>query len=180
MIDIRGARPVYAALFLMIALALLSGCKKSEKENASVMERLPAEAGATAPLFTIKTLGGNEISLEKLKGRVVVINFFASWCGPCAYEAPVLQRLYLKYRESGAEFVGLAVQDSVEAASGFVKEHGWTMPVGLDENDAISRAYNVFGVPKTCVVGKDGRIAYEHMGAITEEVLDAEIKKALK
>ncbi|MBI5826783.1 MAG: TlpA family protein disulfide reductase [Deltaproteobacteria bacterium] len=180
MIDIRGARPVHAVFILMIALALLSGCKKVEKEKASVMERLPAGAGVAAPPFTIKTLAGNEISLEKLKGKVVVINFFASWCGPCAYEAPVLQRLYLKYRESGVEFVGIAVQDSAEAASGFVKEHRWTMPVGLDGDDAISSAYNVFGVPKTSVVGKDGRIAYEHMGAITEEVLDAEIKKALR
>lgn len=179
MIDIRRARPVRAVFFLMIALALLSGCKKAEKENASIMENLPAGARAAAPPFTIKTLAGDEISLDKLKGRVVVINFFASWCGPCAYEAPVLQRLYLKYRESGVEFVGIAVQDSVEAASGFVKEHSWTLPVGLDGNDAISRAYNVFGVPKTSVVGKDGRIAYEHMGTVTEEVLDEVIKKAL-
>lgn len=180
MIDIRRARPVHAVFFIMFALALISGCKKVEKEKASVMESLPAGARATAPPFTIKTLAGDELSLEKLKGRVVVINFFASWCGPCAYEAPVLQRLYLKYREGGVEFVGIAVQDSPEAVSGFVKEHGWTLPVGLDRNDAISGAYNVFGVPKTCVVGKDGRMAYEHMGTITEEDLDAEIKKALQ
>ena len=179
MIDIRRSRPVYAMLFFLIAFTGLYGCKRAEKENASIMDDIPAEVGGAAAPFTIKTFAGDEISLEKLKGKVVVINFFASWCGPCRDEAPSLQRLYLKYRNSGVEFVGIAVQDSVEGAARFVKHYGWTLPAGLDEGGDIARAYRISGVPKTCVIGKDGRVLYAHTGTISEEGLDEEIKKAL-
>lgn len=177
--NIRRSMPVCAMLFFLIAFTGLYGCKRSEKEKASIMEDLPAEVGGAAAPFTIKTFAGDKISLEKLKGKVVVINFFASWCGPCRDEAPSLQRLYLKYRDSGVEFVGIAVQDSVDGATGFVKRYGWTLPAGLDENGDIADAYKVLGVPKTCVIGKDGHVLYAHTGTISEEGLDEEIKKAL-
>jgi len=171
---------VFAALFVAFVLAAAGGCSKpAEKESApSVSEMMPNEGDAAAT-FKFKTLSGTEFDTARFAGKPYVINFFASWCGPCRYEAPGLEKLYVYFKSRGIEFVGVAVQDSPEGVAGFMKKYDITYPVGLDDTEEISRRYMIYALPKTFVVDKDGRITYIHSGGISEKELATEIQRLL-
>lgn len=169
------------AVCVIVALgAGIEGCKSRPKEEKteSVRDSLPNEGDAVIP-FKIKTFDGKVLDLDSLKGRPIVINFFASWCGPCRAEAGGFSRQYLAFKNSGVEFVGVAIQDSENAAKQFMKEFKWSFPAGLDETGEITREYKLYGIPKTFIVGKDGRFRFIYTGDLSEEDLANEIKKAL-
>jgi len=137
------------------------------------------EKGSTFFPFKLKTLDGKVLDLNSLKGRPIVINFFASWCTECRAEARWFGKEYLAFRDAGVEFVGVAVQDTEEDARNYAKEFGLAYPSGLDDTGAIARKYRLYGIPKTFIVGKDGRFSFIHTGELTEDELAMEIKKAL-
>ncbi len=132
-----------------------------------------------APLLKVTSFDGKAFSLEAAKGRPVVINFWASWCGPCRLEAEGIEKAYQMFRAQGVEFVGVAIQDNPESARKFIEEYGLTYPNGLDEKGDIAQAYEVFGVPKTVIVAKDGNMSYIHLGTITLDTLTSEIKRVI-
>ncbi len=168
-----------AAMFILIAFAGLQGCKASNKEKAAaVNSAMPGEGDQIMP-FKIRTLDGKALSLDDLKGRPMVINFWASWCGPCRLEASSIEDNYLAFRGQGVEFIGVATQASPGDARKFVKQHKWTFSVGMDESGDIAEEYKLYGIPKTIVVGKDGRFIFTHTGAISTEELAGAIRKAL-
>lgn len=166
---------IYGALvlILMISLMVLPGCKKKEE---AVKEE---GAGGAAIPFKVATFQGSEFSLEAVKGKPVVVNFFASWCGPCRMEAKDLEKAYGTFKPVGVEFIGVAVDDTEEGAKAFVNEYKWSFPAGRDASGEIMKAYNIFAVPQTYIIGKDGAVKYIHSGVIDEEVLTREIRKAL-
>ncbi len=162
---------------IMLSAAFVSGCadEGSRASDAGVKK----EEEQQAPVFKLTTLDSGEFSLFSAKGRPVVINFWASWCGPCRQEAGELQSAYLKYRDKGVEFIGIAVDDTPDEAGKFIKEFNLTFPIGLDRSGSIAKAYNLYGVPMTFVVKRDGMLNYIHVGAITGKVLDKEIRDVL-
>mgnify|MGYP001572763766 CR=1 FL=1 len=133
----------------------------------------------SAPAFEVTTLDGKVFSLRAMKGHPVVINFWASWCPPCRTEAQGIQRAYAAFKGSGVRFIGIAVQDEPQDVKKFIKEFNWGFPVSIDEKEELMNAYSVYGMPKTIVVDRYGVIAYERLGAISEEDLTAEIRKVL-
>lgn len=172
------AASLVVALVLLLALG---GCESKEAGDGgtkSVRDTLPNE-GEIAPEFRLTTLDGAEWSLKEHAGVPVVINFFASWCHPCRQEAPTLEKVYEEFRDREVVFIGVAVQDRVDAAKGFVEKYGLTFSVGLDESGGIGSTYRIFGVPKTFIVGRDGRFSYIHTGDISEELLVTELRKVL-
>ena len=164
-----------AAYFLL--LAVLPCCGRKDEED-SIRKTLPKE-GEIASAFSLQLLSGKQFRLGDIKERPMVINFWASWCHPCRQEAPALQKVYALYKDKGVVFIGIAIQDTETKAKAYVKEFGITFPVGLDSTGAIAEAYKIYGIPKTFIIGKDGRLSYIHMGEITEDDLIKGIEKVV-
>jgi cytochrome c biogenesis protein CcmG/thiol:disulfide interchange protein DsbE len=127
--------------------------------------------GDPAPGFSITLLDGLEVSLSDLRGQVVVLNFWASWCDPCRQEAPSLQEVWETYKGKGVIFLGVSHKDAEDASRAFVQKFGLTYLNGTDPRDRISRAYGITGVPETFVIDAEGRIAQFYMGEVRTDEL---------
>ncbi|MFQ5859393.1 MAG: TlpA family protein disulfide reductase [Anaerolineae bacterium] len=117
------------------------------------------EVGQPAPDFTLELYAGGELTLSELRGKVVVINFWASWCDPCRDEAPDLERIWREYKDRGVVFIGVDYVDVETDARDYLAEFDVTYPNGYDNAQRISRAYRIRGVPETFFVDKNGNIA---------------------
>jgi peroxiredoxin len=117
-----------------------------------------------APDFTLKSLEGKNMRLAEQRGNVVLVNFWASWCGPCKQEMPHLNRLYDKYRASGFVLLGVNIDDDPRAASSAAARMGLRFPVLLDADKAVSRLYDLGSMPATVLVDRDGRVRFLHRG----------------
>lgn len=135
--------------------------------------------GDRAVDFTIKTFDGGEFSLASHAGSPVLINFWASWCGPCRIEGPLLESLYNKYKDRGIVFVGVAIQDSEKGSRAYLKEFGWTFPTGPDSDGTIADYYAVMGIPKTVIIKRDGTVSYMQSGVMPEAYLAGKIEAVL-
>lgn len=156
-------------------LALLAyGFTTNPREIPSPLLGRPA-ASFSVPLFT-----GGRFSLQEHRGKVVVVTFWASWCVPCREEAPRLEAVWRAYRDRGVVVVGVNVQDAEPAARRFIEEFGLTFPNGPDAGGRVAIEYGVYGIPELFVVGREGRIAYKHVGAVSEATLARRIDEALR
>jgi cytochrome c biogenesis protein CcmG/thiol:disulfide interchange protein DsbE len=122
-----------------------------------------------APDFTITSFDGQKITPTELRGKVVVINFWASWCPPCRDEAPFLQKTWQQYKDRGVVFIGADYVDSESAAKAYLKEFGITYFSGPDIGSEISQRYRIKGVPETYFIGKDGNLSGNVLGPITRD-----------
>jgi peroxiredoxin len=118
----------------------------------------------TAPDFTLKSLEGSNLRLEEYRGQVVLINFWASWCGPCRQEMPLLDRLHHRYEDTGFAVLGVNVEGEVEPAQEIVDKTNVTFPILIDESQKVSEMYNLQAMPSTVVVDRDGVVRYIHLG----------------
>ena len=123
-----------------------------------------AEVGKPAPDFTLKSLGGQNLKLSEMAGNVVLINFWASWCGPCREEMPLLNSLHNRYEPLGFTVLGVNVEEDVNGAKGFLKNFPVDFPVLLDSDNRVSKQYKVIAMPTTIVVDRDGNMRYLHQG----------------
>lgn len=112
--------------------------------------------------WTLKTLDGQEVKLEQFRGKVIFLNLWATWCGPCVMEMPSLQKLYDKMKDD-VVFV-LASDESVETVKHFMSQKGFDMPVYV-YTDSSPSAYDTFGIPTTFIISADGQIIYKHIGS---------------
>lgn len=136
--------------------------------------------GKPAAAFRLKTFDGPEISLEGLRGRVVVVNFWASWCYPACYEeAPVLERGWRAYKDRGVMLVGINIQDKEEPARRFLAQFNHTFPNAPDPAGRVSVDYGVYGVPETFFIDRAGRIRAKHVGAVTDAIFSANVDRLL-
>ena len=137
---------------------------------------------SNAPDFTLKSSNGPNLRLQEQRGRVVMVNFWATWCGPCRQEMPQLSKLYDKYRSAGFVLLGISVDDDARHASEVAARMGLAFPVLLDTDKAVSKLYDLATMPTTYLIDRDGRVRYVHRGysAGTEEAYDREIRELLK
>lgn len=148
--------------------------------SAAASAATPAK-GAAAD-FTLKSNSGKNIKLSELRGQVVMINFWATWCGPCRQEMPLLEQLYQKYSAMGFTILGVNVEENPNDAVKWLKERPVTFPILFDNESAVSELYNVSAMPTTLILDRGGNIRFLHLGYVpgTEEKYQQEIRKLLK
>jgi peroxiredoxin len=118
--------------------------------------------GAEAPVFELPAASGNPVALGELKGQVVLINFWASWCGPCRQEMPVLEQIYRKYKSAGVTLLGVNVEPKSADAVAFLKTTPVSFPILFDTQSKVSTLYEVTGMPSTVIVDRKGKVRYIH------------------
>ena len=137
---------------------------------------------SAAPDFTLRSMSGPNLRLAEQRGRVVMVNFWATWCGPCRQEMPQLDKLYQRYRSSGFVLLGVNVDDDVRKAADVAAKLGVTFPVLLDTDKAVSKLYDLSTMPSTVLIDRDGRVRYLHRGYLAgyEDNYDKQIRELLK
>ena len=130
-----------------------------------------AAIGAAAPDFAVADLDGNPLRLADLRGRPVIVNFWASWCGPCVEEFPLLQRALDEHRADGLAVVGIVFDDRSEAARAFLRRMGTAWPAAMDPNAAVAGAYGVSAPPASFFIDREGRVAGRQLGQLSSDDL---------
>jgi peroxiredoxin len=123
-----------------------------------------ADSSGPAPDFTLNQLSGTPASLSQYKGQVVLVNFWATWCGPCQQELPLLDQVYKKYQPAGFTLLGVNVDKDAPAVRALLERKPLSFPVLLDPANAVSKAYHVDDMPSSVLIDRKGVIRYVHRG----------------
>ncbi len=151
------------ALSLLAVIALASP-RTALADAASASISGAAGANGPAPDFTLPARGGTSLSLSQYKGQVVMINFWATWCGPCRQEMPLLDAMYKKYKGMGFTLIGVNVEPDSKGAEKFLQGLPVSFPVAFDAESRVSKLYNVQGMPSTVIVDRKGNARVLHKG----------------
>jgi peroxiredoxin len=156
-------------------LALLLACAVGSAAAA-------VQLSSSAPDFTLRSVAGANLRLQEQRGQVVLVNFWATWCGPCRQEMPHLNRIYDKYRASGFVLLGVNIDDDPRAAADLAAKLGLRFPVLLDTDKQVSRAYDMSAMPATLLIDRDGRVRHIHRGYRdgVERTYEEQVRSLLK
>lgn len=169
-----GGFAILGAIVVVVAVIGLALARNQQGQPTS----------GAAPDFSLETLDGGTFTLSEQRGKVVVINFWASWCAPCHDEAPGLQTLYETYQATHPDrvmFVGVTHADAPDDSRAFVQQYGITFPNLPDTRGVISKnLYRITGVPETFVIGPDGQVAQFYYSAVNPVALANEIDALLE
>ena len=125
---------------------------------------LATSSSAPAPDFSLPSNLGKTVNLSQFKGQVVMINFWATWCGPCRQEMPLLESIYKKYNKMGFTMLGVNVEPDSKPAEAWLKETPVSFPVLFDKESKVSTLYKVSGMPSTVIIDRKGNVQFIHRG----------------
>jgi thiol-disulfide isomerase/thioredoxin len=147
-----------------------------EQGGACMADAKPAKLD-----FTMKDLDGKDVSLSSFKGKVILLNFWATWCGPCKAEIPEFVELQKQYGKDGLVIVGYSVDDEAPKARAFANEYKMNYPVllGLGREDVQDAYGPIWGIPASFIISRDGRVCQKHLGIAPKAVFEKEIKALL-
>jgi cytochrome c biogenesis protein CcmG/thiol:disulfide interchange protein DsbE len=171
------------AIALAALLALLAARLAAAQQTAGTLNGSPL-VGHPAPDFTVALYNGapgQRIHLTALKGKPVVVNFWASWCVPCQDEAAILRASWQKHQGDGLIYIGISYQDKADAAKAFLSQYGISYPTGPDDaTGSIAIAYGVTGPPETAFIDRRGVVAAKVGGALDDGTLERNVQLVLK
>lgn len=148
---------MFRRILVIVSLLLLSSAGTGLSEASDI--------GKAAPVFELKDLEGKKVSLADFKGKVILLNFWATWCAPCKAEMPSIENLYKRFKDKGLIVIGVSVDNSETTVRSFVKEKGLTFPILLDKGKEVSfDDYGVIGLPVTFLIDKKGIIVDKVFG----------------
>jgi cytochrome c biogenesis protein CcmG/thiol:disulfide interchange protein DsbE len=177
----RVALPGVAGVAAVALVALLVFGVTKQGANVTIEDAIAKGrpvAAPTADLVELGAAGSRSRSLRAYRGKVVIVNVFASWCAPCKTEAPALERAYKRITSQGAVVVGVTWRDTAPDAERFVRDHGLTYPVLRDVDGSFASQLGLQGVPETFVLDKRGRIVDLSRGPVDERFVDRALAKA--
>jgi len=172
-----------------MSLSLLAGSlwtiasRDPSAAGASLSPLASPREGFLAPDFTLVSLQGEELKLSDLRGKIVVVNLWATWCLPCRAETPALERTYRQYKDAGVVILGvnLTNQDSVNEVESFVQEFSLSYPILLDRDGQVGILYQIQGIPTTFFIDRDGVIRTAVVGGpMSETFIRSKIEALLK
>ena len=143
--------------FAGLGLALCLACGLAAATGA-------ADTGGPAPAFQLESVSGGQAGLDQYKGQVVMLNFWATWCGPCQQEMPLLEQMYKKYKPAGFTLVGVNVDKDAPPVRALLAKKPVSFPVLLDPASQVSKAYHVDEMPSTVLIDRKGNIRFLHRG----------------
>ncbi len=160
-----GRRAVWQVATVVAALGLLLGGKAADAREhlfeAMGMSKVPPKA---APDFTLPTANGQQVSLQHYRGKVVFLNFWATWCIPCREEMPALERLHQTYQAQDLAVISIDLKETAEQVKAFFEKHSLSFPALLDQDGSVFRDYLVAGMPTTYLIGRDGMLLARGVG----------------
>ena len=164
-----AVRRCLAGIFVFL---LICGCTGEKEDNKPVPNR--------APHFALKDLRGKTLRLEDLRGKVVLLNFFATWCGPCRLEIPDLVRLHKKFRDKGLEIVGISLDmEGASILNPFVQRYGITYPVVMGTRQVVEDYGGIKGIPTSFLIDRNGSFAREFVGMYPGHMIEASVSELL-
>ena len=159
-------------LTLLLVSGLVAGCSPTSAQGAYV--------GSPAPDFELHNLDGKAVSLRDLRGRAVILNFWASWCGPCRAEMPYLQQVYEEWSGKGLVLLAINLGESSSKVKEFVQGFGLSFPVLLDSKGQVAQKYNIGPIPTTFFIDKNGIIQVKIIGAFpSKEAIENKLSKII-
>lgn len=169
------------AILIVIAIALVVGIYEVERRRAHFKSSGPPSLiHSVAPDFSLHDLNNQPLDLANYRGKVVVLNFWATWCTPCRGEIPHFVKLQDEYREPGLQVIGISMDDDAKPVLNFYQQFKMNYPVALG-NEKIAEAYGgILGLPITFLIGRDGRVRTKYIGEVNMSTLEQEIKTLLQ
>lgn len=154
-------------VLLVLAAVFVSACSEQSAPKKQDESRI-------APDFSLQSLDGKQYTLSGLRGRVVFVNFWATWCPPCREEIPSMVKFYNKMKNEGVEILAVSEDTDIEAVRKFVKKYQITFPILMDTKKEAYRLYRATGVPETHLIGKDGAVDSSQIGPFDWTMPDVE------
>ncbi|MBI4302695.1 MAG: TlpA family protein disulfide reductase [Chloroflexi bacterium] len=166
-------------LLIMLALVAImaAGCNASSSEKKTA-----PQVASLAPDFALSTFSGEKVTLSDLRGRVVLVNFWASWCPACREETPALEASWRVYKDKGVVFLGVDLQEDRETVAKYAEEFGITFSLPLDSDGKVSERYLIGtrGLPTTYFIDGEGVIRYVKVGPMTQDFIAARLDSLLQ
>jgi peroxiredoxin len=180
-----GSKWTYVTLLVMAVLGLAAGtgCVFSTQYSSGGPESavtIGPRVGQQAPDFSLVDLDGNPVSLSDFRGKVVLINFWATWCPPCRQEMPAIEALHQEYKDRDVVVIGIDTYESPDKVRRFVQEGGYNWTFAIDTTGLVSRDYRIVAVPSSFFVDRNGIVRAAIIGPMTLDTMEADLAKAMR
>ena len=166
---------------VLVGILVIQGCTPSSQamQDGQQEAAVGINVGELAPDFTLTDLEGNSVTLSEYRGKVVVLNFWATWCPPCRAEMPDIESLYQEYKDKGLVVIGIDIGEPEATVRQFVQRGGYSWTFVLDSTGTVAANYNIRAIPTSFFIDREGVIQAVNIGAMTKRGMEATLAEAM-